>query len=156
MNYSHESAGFDELLPVLIEQLESGGTVKFKPYGTSMLPLLRQGKDEVLLKKADRKLKKYDIVFYRRAGGQLVLHRLVKISNRQYIFRGDHQFQYEYGITDDNVIGIAHSIFRNGREIKSGSLEFALWAIFGSLFSRIYQRFYYLVSKVYKIFKKKI
>ena len=154
MNNICKPAGFDELLPIMAEQLKSGGTVKFKPYGTSMLPLLRHGKDEVLLEKADRKLKKYDIVFYKRADGQLVLHRLVKIKKNEYIFRGDHQFLYEHGITDENVIAIVKSVFRNGKEIKSGSLSFTLWAVFGAMFSRIYQRLYQLASKACKVFKR--
>ena len=40
-----EKVTFEQMLPVIIEQLASGGEVRFKPNGTSMLPLIRQGID---------------------------------------------------------------------------------------------------------------
>ena len=39
----------EELLPLILEQLAAGQTVKFAPYGVSMLPMLRQGVDTVVL-----------------------------------------------------------------------------------------------------------
>ena len=43
-----------ELYPLLSEVLESGGEFRLYPKGTSMLPLLREGEDSVLLKKMYR------------------------------------------------------------------------------------------------------
>jgi len=148
-----ENVGYLELLPIILQQLDSGGTVCIKPYGTSMLPLIRQGKDEVVLEKLSRKVKKYDILFYRRKDGQFVLHRVVKFGkNGEYIIRGDHQFEYETGITDSDVIGVVKEIRRDGSVIKRGSPEFLKWATFGAFSFRMMYR----LRKIKKILLKKM
>lgn len=120
---------FNQMYPFICEQLSSGGQVRFKPKGTSMLPTLRQGTDEVVLTAFNGSLKKYDIAFYRRQSGQFVLHRVVKKPCKNtYVMRGDHQFEYEYGITDENIIGVAKGFYRNGKFIKRGSLLFLFFA----------------------------
>ena len=115
---------FNEMYGLICEQLESGGSVRFSPNGTSMLPFIVQGRDEVVLKKTSGKLKKYDIAFYTRENGSYILHRVVKFDkNKNYIFRGDHQFEYEYGITDSNIIGVVEKVYRCGKCIEASSLK---------------------------------
>lgn len=142
------NVSLEEMYPLICEQLSCGGQVRFKPKGTSMLPTLRQGIDEVVLTAFKGNLKKYDIAFYRRENGQFVLHRMVKRSSAGgYIMRGDHQFEYEHGITDDNIIGVAAGIYRGGRYIAAGSVPFFLWATLGSLSFRIRFRLNTIVKK---------
>ena len=62
----------DELMPFITEQLNEGKSVTFSPRGTSMLPLLKEGRDSVTLSKPVGRLKKYDIPLYRRKNGQYV------------------------------------------------------------------------------------
>ena len=52
----------EQLMPLWKERLEAGQSVRFSPKGISMLPLLRQGTDSVLLSPPTARLKKYDIV----------------------------------------------------------------------------------------------
>ena len=131
------NVSLSEMYPIICEQLQCGGKVRFKPHGTSMLPTLRQGIDEVELTHPDRKLKKYDIAFYRRKNGQFVLHRILgKKSDGSYIIRGDHQFEYEYGICDEDIIAVCSGIYRNGKYISANSLPFYLWAILGPFYFR--------------------
>ena len=107
---------FSELLPLIREQISSGGSVRISPRGTSMLPMLRQGMDTVVLSPVPEKLKKYDIPFYRRDNGQFVLHRIVSVGET-YTCVGDNQFQLEPGIRRDQVIAVVTAFTRNGREI---------------------------------------
>ena len=147
-----ENVGYNELMPIITEQLNSGGSVCIKPYGSSMLPLIRQGKDEVVLEKYEGKAKRYDILFYRRKNDQLVLHRVVKFDkNGGYIIRGDHQFEYEKGITDDDVIAIVKEIRRDGRSINRGSLEYLKWATWGAF---TFRAMFYLRKIKKSIFQK--
>ena len=74
-----------ELWPVMEEQINMGNTVRFGPKGTSMMPLIRQGIDSIVLKKAPDKLKKYDLPLYRRDDGHFVLHRVVGIDKDGYV-----------------------------------------------------------------------
>ena len=73
------------LEPIIQEKLNSGATVTIQPKGISMLPLIRQGQDEVVLKKPSGRLNKYDIAFYKRKSGQFVLHRIIKKRKNDYV-----------------------------------------------------------------------
>jgi hypothetical protein len=105
------------LEPIITEKLNAGATVTIQPRGTSMLPLIRQGQDEVILKKPTGRLKKYDIPFYKRESGQFVLHRIVKVRKNDYVLCGDNQTDYEYNITDDMILAVVDAIIRNGKTI---------------------------------------
>lgn len=143
------NVSLNEMYPLICEQLASGGKVRFKPNGTSMLPTLRQGIDEVELTAFCKKLRKYDIAFYRRENGQFVLHRVVgKTRDGAYIIRGDHQFEYEYGICDDDIIAVCSGIYRNGKYISANSLLFYLWAVLGPLYFRTRFRLSKLKKKI--------
>ena len=50
--------------------------------GTSMLPLLKEGRDLVELESCSQeRLKKGDVVLYKKNDGTLVLHRIIKTEN---------------------------------------------------------------------------
>lgn len=105
----------EELWPVMSEQLEAGGSVCFGPKGISMLPMLRQGIDSVVLKKAPKKLNKYDLPLYRRPDGHFVLHRVIGIKKDGYAMRGDNQIITEHGVQHDWVLAIVMGFYR-GKE----------------------------------------
>lgn len=119
-----EFYNYRELEPVIRETLERGATVTLLPRGTSMLPLIRQGMDEVVLKSVDRPLKKYDIPFYKRKNGQFVLHRIIDVKKDGYVLCGDNQLDYEYNVTDDMIIGVVCAIKRDGVEFKMDNEEY--------------------------------
>ncbi len=102
-----------ELYPLLSEVLESGGEFRLYPKGTSMLPLLCEGEDSVLLKKCTA-LEVGNIYLYRRKGGKFVLHRLVAMEqgNGAPVFRGDNQDWLEYGIAREDVLAVVSGIFK--------------------------------------------
>ena len=102
-----------ELWPVMKEQIENGKTVVFSPKGTSMMPLIRQNIDRVVLKKAPEKLKKYDLPLYLRENGQFVLHRVVGVKKDGYVMCGDNQFMREYGIKEGQILALACGIYRD-------------------------------------------
>lgn len=115
---------YADLEPIIREKLENGGKVRIKPRGTSMLPMLRQGIDEVELVKPSGKLKKYDIPFYKRKSGQFVLHRIVGKNKDGYILCGDNQFEYEYGITDDMIIAKMSGYYSDGQHISADNADY--------------------------------
>lgn len=85
--------------------IEEKGFIVSTIVGVSMYPLLRQRKDSVHITKIEAPLEKNDVILYKRDTGQYVLHRLIKIKKGKYIFCGDNQWQKEYGITDQHIIG---------------------------------------------------
>lgn len=116
MNENVKKVALEELYPIIKEQLESGGTVGLPITGTSMLPLLVQGRDSVTLSPAE-KVKVNDIIFYRRDNGAFVLHRIIGIDDKGYVLCGDNQWVKEYGIKDHNIIGVVTGISRDGKII---------------------------------------
>jgi phage repressor protein C with HTH and peptisase S24 domain len=112
-----------DIYPVIKEQLESGGKVKLPITGTSMLPLLVQGRDFVVLTTCN-KAKINDIIFYRRDNGQFVLHRVIGIDESGYILCGDNQWVKEFGIQDKNIIGVVIEINRDGKSLDVNNTKY--------------------------------
>lgn len=100
-----------EFWPLINETISSGGEFRLFHKGTSMLPLLRQGIDSVLLV-SPTELKKNDIVLYKRPSGQLVMHRIIKLEKNGYAICGDNQYILEKGITDKNMLAKVKGIYR--------------------------------------------
>lgn len=114
-----------ELLPVIEETLAAGGTVKLPITGTSMLPLLRAGRDTVTLSPATEDLQKFDIPFYRRRDGAFVLHRIVACTaDNTYTLCGDNQWVLEEGIRAEQIIGVVSEITRNGKTFSVNSKKY--------------------------------
>ena len=104
----------DELMPLIKEKLAAGQTVTFSPMGVSMLPMLRQKLDSVVLSAAPDKLKKYDLPLYQRDNGRYILHRVIEAGNT-YTCCGDNQFVFEKGIRDDQIIAVVSGFYREGK-----------------------------------------
>lgn len=121
---SGHSLRLEEMLPVVEEKLKNGGAVVFSPHGTSMLPLIRQGKDSVRIERLDRKARVGDVVFYRRHGGQFVLHRIIGKDKLGFILCGDNQWIKEKGVSDDQIIGMMTAVIRDGETISCNNAKY--------------------------------
>lgn len=108
----------DELMPTIRERLEQGNTVRFMPRGTSMLPMLRQGIDSVVLSAAPDELDKYDLPLYQRLDGKYILHRIVGRADEYYVCVGDNQFRVEIGVSRLQIIGVVTGFYRKDRFIS--------------------------------------
>ena len=75
-----KTTSLEYLMPVFRERLENGQSVQFMPQGTSMLPMIRQGVDSVVVSPVSGPLKRYDLPLYQRDNGQYVLHRVVGVE----------------------------------------------------------------------------
>lgn len=128
MNFSHDLFLQEEdLIPLLRERLEAGHSVRYLPFrGTSMLPLLRQGKDAVEVSPLPEKLQKYDLPVYRYPSGKYVMHRIVGFEKDGYICLGDNTYQYEH-ITRDMMLGVVTTIRRGDRNISVQSPWYGMY-----------------------------
>ena len=110
------------------EEIERTGKLVYTNVGDSMMPLIKQGRDLLIIEKPDGRLKRYDIPLYKRDSGQYVLHRVMKIKkDGSYVMCGDNRSQLEYGITDRHIIGILTDIIRNGQTIPVTIPKRTLW-----------------------------
>lgn len=121
MNNRMAEYSVEELFPILLEVLESGGEFLMYPRGRSMLPLIREGRDAVYLKQT-KEVQKNGIYLYRRENGQFVIHRLVALENDgKLTFCGDNQYYFERGIKKEQLIGEVVALLRRGKRISSHS-----------------------------------
>lgn len=97
--------------------IERDGRLVYTNVGDSMMPLIKQGRDLIIIEKSKGRLKKYDVPLYKRDNGQYVLHRILKVRNDDYVICGDNRFSKEYGISDRHIIGVLTAVVRNGREV---------------------------------------
>ena len=124
---SYAGVSLAELFPIIEEKLRCEGEITFKPHGISMLPLLRQGTDSVTIGGLKEEPKRLDVIFYRRADGQFVLHRIIGKDSRGYILCGDNQCVREYGVTEEMIIGVMTAFYRGKRLVKDGNMLYMLY-----------------------------
>ena len=109
--------------------LQKNGYLAYTVRGVSMMPLLRQKKDVVMLRrKGDERCKKYDVVLYRSGvEHKYLLHRILKVRPDDYIIAGDHNTFLEIGITDEQIIGVMTSVRRDGKDITTDNKLYRLY-----------------------------
>ena len=118
-----------DAIDVIETVMESGGEFRMYPRGTSMLPLIVQNRDSVVLKRNfEDAAKKHDIAFYRRDNGQFVLHRVMKIcDDGTYTMCGDNQYVLEKGIRKDQIIAYVSGIYRKDKELDMESFKYSAY-----------------------------
>ena len=142
----------EELLPFIEEAFDNNKTFTIPISGTSMLPLLVQGRDTVTIKKIESPLSVGDLPLYRRKDGAFVLHRIIKVNNDgTYILCGDNQFIKETGITDNEMIGVVTDITRDGKNFSVTNKKYQRYVERGItffIFRYPLRRLRYLLHKI--------
>lgn len=112
-----------------LEQLINDNSyVVYRNVGSSMMPLIRQNKDLLVIrKKTSERLKKGDIPLYKRENNY-VLHRIIKVTKTGYICCGDNRYSREYDVVDDMIIGVLSEIVRNGEVVDFNSFKYKAYS----------------------------
>ena len=101
------------------EYLAEHGSLTYRNVGTSMMPLLKQGRDVfTLTKKTGERCKKNDVALYKRKDHVYVLHRIVEVRDNDYVFLGDNCIKKEYGIRDEDILGVMTSFVHRGKKVR--------------------------------------
>ena len=116
-----------EIEPLIKEAFENGKEFNLITAGTSMLPMLRDRKDTVVLQEKKGKLKKYDLPLYKRADGSFVLHRIVGIGKDGYIMSGDNHDMKEYPVTDEQIIAVVKAYIKDNKRISVDSIGYKIY-----------------------------
>ena len=99
--------------------------------GTSMWPLLKEGKTRVQVEaKEGKQVRKGDIVLYRRKDGTLVLHRIIKVEEDTFLVCGDHQWKQMEQVQEEQILAVAQGFFRNGHYIDEKTWWYRLYKKF--------------------------
>ena len=81
--------------------------------GVSMLPMLKNRRDTIVVQAKTERLKPLDVALYRR-GEAYVLHRVLQPIEGGYIIRGDNCYSDEK-VPENAVIGVLTEFFRKGK-----------------------------------------
>lgn len=98
------------------EELARSGSIVFTNKGVSMMPLLRQNRDLMVIeKKGASRCKKYDVILFKR-GEKYVLHRILKVRERDYYVAGDNCRKGE-SVKESQVLGVLTQVVRDGKTV---------------------------------------
>lgn len=116
------------------EILQKVGHLLTRNVGYSMLPLLRQNQDAIMIERCDpHYLQKYDVVMFKRPGdknGRYVLHRILRCRrDGSYWVVGDNLTSGEI-VKPEQIVGRLSAIGRNGRTFKTTSVEYQRYVRF--------------------------
>lgn len=116
------------------EYLKKNGIYVGLTKGVSMRPMLRAGRDTILISPVSGRLKKYDVPLYRR-GETYVLHRVVGVRENGYVICGDNCSQKEYDVTDAQIVGVL-SGFRRGKTYVA--MDSPIYLLYAKVWVAIY------------------
>ncbi len=135
------------------KELEEKGYLVYYNVGDSMMPLIKQGRDLMVLTIPTRPPRKYDAVLYKRENGQYVMHRIIGCNENGFIMCGDNRYDKEFGIKESQILAILTSVSRDGKEIKNDSLKYKLYVhLWCDLF--FIRKFILRIKHYYSKFKK--
>ena len=81
--------------------------------GVSMLPMLKNRRDTIVVKPKTERLKRLDVALYKR-GELYVLHRVLQPIDGGYIIRGDNCYADE-NVPEEAVFGVLTEFFRKDK-----------------------------------------
>ena len=100
-------------------EIAEGRSVRFRLKGVSMFPLIRGGKDEVVLRPCSaEELRPMDVILFKYKGNYL-LHRIIKREGDFLYIQGDGSFVAKEVCTTDDVVGKVCTIVRKNRKVIS-------------------------------------
>lgn len=117
------------------EVLNRDGKLVYTNVGFSMRPLIREGKDVLMIEKCDLStLKKYDVVLFRRKNvkgrGEYVLHRILKVlPDNKFWIAGDNCTDGET-VEKSMILGILKGINRGKKAVNLNGICYRLYVVF--------------------------
>ena len=147
MTLTHTPMSPKEALPKIEALIQEGISCPVVVTGNSMRPFLRSGEDTVIVSPVTGKIKRGDILLYRRCGFRTtvssspgspnenpvpILHRVHNVRSDYYLMVGDAQVKKE-PVPTDRVIGVVTQVLKKSKRIPvtDGFLRFKvfLWQL---------------------------
>ena len=83
--------------------------------GVSMLPMLKNRRDTIIVRPKTERLRPLDVALYKR-GNDYILHRVLSLTDEGYIIRGDHCYSDEI-VPESAVIGVLTEFYRKNKHV---------------------------------------
>ncbi len=132
--------------------LEQNGELIGITSGKSMLPLFRSGKDKAVIIPLVTSPKVNDILLYRKkTSDDLVLHRVIKITDNGPVLRGDALYRNETDIPSHYILGVLKGFYRNSKYYDcQKSVTYKLYVIY----IRASYPLRYCINKAFSLLKR--
>lgn len=115
----------ESLAEIIKLQLEKSGKATLIVTGSSMLPMLRNRRDVVTLI-PPQKVKKGDILLFIRESGQYILHRVIAVTETDYVCCGDNQAERE-SVTGEQIVAVVDGFTRKGKYYTLDRLTYRIY-----------------------------
>ncbi len=139
------------------EILQRDGVLMYRTKGVSMLPLIREGRDLMIVESIhDKALRITDVVLFKRKNGDYVLHRLMWQRNGKYVIIGDNLWDAERWISRSQILGVMTAVVRGGRRIEMSSIRMKCYSWLMWLTYPVRAVLLYAVRSVWPRIKRKI
>lgn len=144
-----------EYMKVVRSVLEEGKEVPLVVTGNSMMPFLIDRRDQVLIRRIEKPLKKGDIAFFQRENGQYIMHRIhfIRKDNRtgenQFYFIGDGQKNIEGPVKENQIFGVITEVLRKGKHLDEHTFT---WKFFQNIWCYVIP-FRMLLIRIYSLFR---
>ena len=108
-------------------ELRERGVLVYTNKGASMMPLLRQDRDVMVIQAKTAPVQKNDAVLFQRDNGQYVLHRVTKLrEDGTYWIIGDNCVSGET-VREDQILGVLTEVIRDGKTLKCTDKAYLLY-----------------------------
>ena len=97
------------------EVLKEKGAYVGPTVGVSMLPMLKNRRDTIIVRPKTERLQPLDVALYKR-GNDYVLHRVLSLTETGYIIRGDNCYSDE-NVPESAVIGVLAEFYRKNKHV---------------------------------------
>ena len=94
--------------------------------GVSMLPMLKERRDTIVVRPKTERLNRLDVALYKR-GDTYILHRVLEQTETGYIIRGDNCYTDEI-VPEDAVIGVLTEFFQADKHVLCTDAEYIAYA----------------------------
>lgn len=94
--------------------------------GVSMLPMLKDRRDSIVVRPKTERLKPLDVALYHR-GDAYVLHRVITPIDGGYLIRGDNTYSDEI-IPEEDVFGVLTEFFRKNKHVYCTDKKYLRYA----------------------------
>lgn len=117
-----------DFIQAICPLLFSGHKVRLRVKGNSMRPILKDGRDQVVLVAA-RSIKEGDLVLAQVQTGCYMLHRVIHKDGKRLILMGDGNLTGTECCLCTDVVGKVIMLIRKGRWIRTDGFLFWLYSI---------------------------
>lgn len=140
--------------------LNEKGSLLYQSIGTSMLPLIKEGRDYIYItRRTEERLKRNDVAFFKRPNvkgrGRYVLHRVRRVNkDGTYRIIGDNCFDAET-VREENVLGVLSAVKRKGKTVTVNDFGYRVYVAFVPL-RRFFLFPYRICVRILRILYRKL